>query len=89
MNIVWDSNKAASNKIKHSGVSFEEAETCLFDPVAFVIEDPDASNEQRFILIGLSNSNRLLTVCYALPNDETVRIISARKATAKERASYA
>jgi len=89
MNIVWDNKKATSNIVKHRGVSFEEASTCLFDSGAFVIEDPDAVNEQRFILIGLSTGNRLLTVCYALPDDETVRIISARKATAKERASYA
>lgn len=89
MNIVWDENKAASNSIKHRGVSFEEAATCLLDPDAFVIEDPDAEGEQRFILIGMSNNIRLLTVCYAVPDEETIRLISARKPTVKERAHYA
>lgn len=57
--------------------------------MALVTEDPDAESEQRFILIGMSQVPRLLTVCYALPNEETIRIISARKPTKREETSYA
>lgn len=57
--------------------------------MALVDEDPDAEGEQRFIMIGMSSSIRLITVCYALPDEETIRIISARKPTAREEASYA
>lgn len=52
MQITWDENKAASNLKKHRGVSFDEAATCLLDPMALVVEDPDAEGEQRFILTG-------------------------------------
>ena len=89
MEIIWDENKAASNIKKHRGVSFEEAATCLLDPMALVNEDPDAEGEQRFILIGMSNNFRLLDVCYALPDENTIRIISARKPTKREETSYA
>lgn len=89
MQIIWDEIKAVGNIKKHRGVSFEEAATCLLDPMALVIEDPDAENEQRFILIGMSNEARLLNVCYALPDENTIRIISARKPTKREGSSYA
>jgi uncharacterized DUF497 family protein len=89
MNIIWDENKATSNLRKHRGVSFEEAATCLLDPMALVVEDPDAESEQRFILIGMSSEGRLLNVCYALPDANTIRIISARKPTKREGSSYA
>jgi uncharacterized DUF497 family protein len=88
MNIVWDDNKSESNIKKHR-VTFDEAATCLLDPMALVVEDPDAEGEQRFILIGMSNNIRLITVCYALPDEDSIRIISARKPTAREEASYA
>jgi uncharacterized DUF497 family protein len=88
MNIVWDENKSESN-IKKQRVTFDEAATCLLDPMALVVEDPDAEGEQRFILIGMSNNIRLITVCYALPDEDSIRIISARKPTAREEASYA
>ena len=89
MIVNWDENKAAANIRKHRGVSFEEASTCLLDPQALVVEDPDAEGEQRFILIGISSNARLLTVCYSLPDENTIRIISARKSTAREEKSYA
>jgi len=44
MQIIWDENKAISNLKKHRGVSFEEASTCLLDPMALVVEDPDAES---------------------------------------------
>jgi uncharacterized protein len=68
---------------------FDEAATCLFDPMALVMEDPDAEGEQRFILIGMSGKPRLLTVCYTVRDEETIRIISARKPTGNEVNSYA
>lgn len=89
MQITWDENKAASNLKKHRGVSFDEAATCLLDPMALVIEDPDAEGEQRFILIGMSSNANLLTVCYILPSESSIRIISARKPTKREENSYA
>ena len=85
----WDENKAAANIKKHRGVTFEEATMCLLDPEALVVEDPDAEGEQRFILIGISANGRLLTVCYSLPDENTIRIISARKSTTREETSYA
>lgn len=89
MNVVWDESKAATNTKKHKGVSFDEAASCLFDPEALVVEDPDSEGESRFILIGMSSRIRLLTVCYSLPDEENIRIISARKSTAREESSYA
>jgi hypothetical protein len=87
MKIEWDDNKAAANLKKHR-VMFDEAATCLFDPMALVMEDPDAEGEQRFILVGMSGKPRLLTVCYTVRDEETIRIISARKPTGNEENSY-
>ena len=87
MEIEFDSSKAATNLKKH-GVSSQEAAICLLDPVALVMEDQDAEDEQRFVLIGMSSETRLITVCYTL-RGETIRIISARKATKKEGGQYA
>ena len=88
MRIEFDPKKAASNLKKH-GVSFDEAASCLLDPFARVRNDPDAANELRLILLGISQTGRLLTVCYALRGDEVIRLISARKSTKKEVKSYA
>ena len=85
----WDPDKAASNVRKHQ-VSFEEATTAFADEAALVIDDPDHSDEEdRFILLGLSARLRLLVVvhCYR-ESEESIRIISARKATRKERNQY-
>jgi uncharacterized DUF497 family protein len=85
----WDPKKAASNLRKH-GVSFEEAATAFSDEAALVIDDPDHSDEEdRFILLGLGARLRLLVVvhCYR-ESDESIRIISARKATHNERHQY-
>jgi hypothetical protein len=88
MKIEYDPRKAAANIRKH-GVSFDEAQSCLLDSRALVCEDPDAIGEPRFVLIGLSSRLRLLTVIYALPNQVTVRLISARLSTTKEAKNYA
>lgn len=85
--IEYDPKKSASNARKH-GVSFEEAATALLDPHALAQEDGRAEGEPRWVLLGLSATGRLLTVVYTLRGDN-VRLISARRATAKEERSYA
>ena len=88
MEITYNSNKAAANKRKH-GVSFDEAQTALFDERALVREDID-NDEQRFILLGMSSKLRLLVVVYAIWDEksEVIRLISARLATTKEEKVY-
>jgi uncharacterized protein len=85
----WDSRKAATNLAKH-GVSFEEAKSVFVDENAKLINDPDHSeDEDRFVLLGLSSALRLLLVCHCYRSeDNVIRIISARKANAKESRSY-
>ena len=78
--------KAASNLKKH-GVSFADAEGVLQDPLAVTVEDPDAEGEQRFISIGLGSAGELLVVVWTERDDEC-RVISARRATRKERKQY-
>ena len=83
----WDQKKAASNLRKH-GVSFEEAATAFGDPLSLTIPDPDHSlDEDRYVLIGESQMERLLVVAHTERSD-TIRIISARLATRGERKSY-
>ena len=78
------SNKAAKNHKKH-GVNFEEAVTAFYDPLSATFDDPDHSvGEQRLITIGFSSRDRLLVVSHT-DREETVRIINARPATARER----
>jgi uncharacterized DUF497 family protein len=83
----WDDRKATANKRKHR-VSFDEAITVFVDPLARAFDDPDHSQgEQRALLIGRSLPGRLLLVVHAERAD-TIRIISARKATPRERENY-
>jgi uncharacterized protein len=83
----WDPNKAKKNKKKH-GMSFDEAATVFFDPLSMNYEDPDHSYEEnRYIIIGLSNFGRLLFVSHVERGD-IIRIISARELTRKERKQY-
>lgn len=88
MEIEYDPQKAKSNLIKH-GVSFEEAATALYDPMALVLEDTDSTGENRWVFIGLSSQTNLLTIVYTVRYEDTIRIISARKATRKEAKYYA
>lgn len=84
----WDEKKDASNKKKH-GVSFDEAKTIFTDQFARLIADPDHSNdEDRFILLGTSIHSRLLVVCHCMRVNNSIRIISARKADKQERKLY-
>jgi len=87
MNIEWDLKKAKSNLRKH-GVSFEEAATALSDPMAATGADPDHSiTENRYVTFGFSERGRLLVVSHT-EEKETIRIISARKASKGERELY-
>lgn len=85
----WDKNKNEVNKKKHK-ISFEEAKTVFYDEAALLIDDPEHSKEEeRFIILGLSNQTKLLVVCHCYRASETViRIISARKATKTESKQY-
>jgi uncharacterized protein len=85
----WDPRKAEANLRKH-GVSFEDAQSVFADERARLIDDPDHSaDEDRFLLLGLSSSLRVLVVahCYREAGG-VIRIISARKATREEQRFY-
>ena len=85
----WDENKNTKNKKKHQ-VSFEEAQSVFYDDDALVRDDPDHSEEEdRFLILGFSIKANMLVVshCYR-EDDETIRIISARKATKNEAEQY-
>jgi len=87
MRFEWDENKAASNLTKH-GVSLEEAVTVFGDPLSDTVPDPDHSlEEHRFIIIGSTESGKILLVAHT-DDGETVRLISAREATYGERRFY-
>jgi uncharacterized DUF497 family protein len=85
----WDPNKAAGNIRKH-GISFEEASSAFYDERSRLIYDPDHSqDDDRYILLGVSEESRLLMVCHLYKeNDRLIRIISARPATKDERRQY-
>ena len=83
----WDARKATRNRRKH-GVSFEEASTVLGDPLSLTIPDPLHSGEEdRWVTFGMSSRGRRLVVVLTERGDR-IRIISARKATRRERRSY-
>lgn len=85
----WDEAKNRSNRRKHA-ISFEEARTAFLDENARVVPDPDHSDdEERFVLMGLSISLRVLVVCHCYrQEDDVIRIISARKADRDEIKQY-
>ena len=89
LRLEWDERKATANLRKH-GVSFDEAKSAFHDDNAQIIDDPDHSEEEdRFILLGLSSTLRLLVVCHCHRcEDGVIRIISARKATINETKCY-
>lgn len=83
----WDPAKAAANLNKHR-VSFEEAASVFLDPAALTFLDPDHSDEEeREITIGRSARRRVLFVAHS-ERDDRIRIISARRATRRERRQY-
>ncbi|HKS21363.1 MAG TPA: BrnT family toxin [Thermoanaerobaculia bacterium] len=84
----WDEEKARLNERKH-GVTFTEATSCFMD--VFAIESFDvihSTDEDRFVLSGMSDRGRVLVVAFTLRGNAIIRIISARKALRKERIEY-
>lgn len=87
LSFEWDERKAKSNLTKH-GVSFEQASTVFGDPLSLTIPDPAHSQvEDRFIVLGQSHQRKLLVVVHTERGD-TIRIISARRASRRERKNY-
>lgn len=84
----WDGRKAVANLAKHQ-VSFEEAQTVFYDPLAYIFDDEwHSTDEPREIIIGHSYSSRLLLVNFTEREPSLIRIISARRATKQERRDY-
>jgi len=85
----WNQVKASQNSKKH-GISFEEAKSVFFDDFALQFFDEEHSlEEDQFIMLGMSNKNRILIVCHCEQQSvDIIRIISARKATSKEKKFY-
>ncbi len=83
----WDEEKAESNLRKH-GISFDEAQSVFTDYLSIAVPDPEHSlNEERLIILGMSNKHRLLVVSYT-ERGRKIRLISARKAARVERRKY-
>ena len=89
INFEWDSDKAGANLSKH-GLSFEEASTVFADPLSLTIGDPlhSSGQEERFITIGTSYQGTTTVVIHC-DRGENIRLISARRATRRERRTYA
>ena len=88
MKFSWDPRKADSNLRKH-GIAFDEAITVFNDPLAFIFDDMVHSEEEhREIIIGTSTLSRLVLVCFVERSEDTIRIISARRATKAEIRDY-
>lgn len=83
----WDPQKALRNLGKH-GVSFEEAASVFGDPLGLIVSDPrHSAEEERQVLLGRSRGGSLLAVMFT-ERGEAVRLISARRATSRERRDY-
>ena len=86
MRVVWDFKKAAANIRKH-GVEFSHAATVLDDPQAVTIEDR-RHEEQRYATVGADILGRVVVVVYAYAERDEIRLISARRASPRERRMY-
>ncbi|MBI2822565.1 MAG: BrnT family toxin [Acidobacteria bacterium] len=86
MSYEWDARKAEAILRKH-GVDFADAVTALEDQLAVTIRDLHPEEENRFITVGMDGLGRLLVVVYTWRGD-AIRVISARKATRRERQQY-
>ncbi|NJL37888.1 MAG: BrnT family toxin [Leptolyngbyaceae cyanobacterium RM2_2_4] len=84
---VWNDEKARINLINHDGVTFQQAAEAFFDPLLVVV-DASRNDEARDAVIGLDRRWNLLYVVYIERENDTIRIISARRATRKEREYY-
>ena len=89
ISFTWDLEKNSVNIQKH-GISFEEGKSVFYDDNARLMHDPDHSeDEERFLILGLSEKLNILLVCHCYrEKDEVIRLISARKATKNERKQY-
>ena len=85
----WDQSKATANLKKH-GISFEEAQSVFYDEFATQFyDDKHSSSEDRFIMLGMSSSARVLVICHCeRESGDLIRIISARRATKRESTFY-
>lgn len=86
MDIAWDPAKAIANHRKH-GIDFADAGTVLHDEHAITIPDDSSGEEDRFVTLGMDALGRVLVVIYTWRGD-VPRLISARKATRRERRQY-
>jgi uncharacterized DUF497 family protein len=84
---IWDENKARANPRQHDGITFEQAAEAFFDPFVKVV-DASRNEEARDAIIGMDTRWNLLFVVHIELEQDAIRIISARKATRKERAYY-
>ncbi len=87
MHYEWDSTKEKSNIKKH-GVSFDDAKEALNCGLVIVLKEDTDSGEERYVYLGMCKKLNVLVVVVAYPEDETTRIISARKANKAERKFY-
>lgn len=88
MKFSWDPRKADTNFRKH-GIAFDEALTVFNDPLALIFDDMAHSDaEHREIIIGFSALSRLVLVCFVERDEDTIRLISARRATKDEIKDY-
>ena len=93
MRFVWDPAKAESNHRKH-GIRFEDAVHVFFDPLHLTVQDRVEGGEYRWQTTGQVEGATVLLVAHTVTEDgpepvETIRIISARRATPQERKRYA
>ena len=87
MRCEWDKRKEASNIKKH-GISFKEAQEALTCGLVIVLKEEDIHDEDRYVFLGMCKKMNILIVVVAYPEESVTRIISARKATKKERLFY-
>ena len=89
LSFEWDKEKEKNNLIKHK-VDFNEASTVFLDEEGLLMSDPDHSREEeRYLLLGISNKGNILIISHCYRNsEEVIRIISARKANKREIETY-
>ena len=87
MRITWDPQKAEINFKKHN-VRFSDAELVLYDPFALTLEEQVIEGEKRFVTVGADAIGRIVVVVYSYRDSDTIRLISARKATSSQRKQY-
>lgn len=87
IHFIWDSDKERKNNAKHDGIGFEQASNAFFDPFLKLV-DASRNNEARDAVIGMDEQWNVLFVVHIQIEDDVIRIISARKATPKQRKDY-